>query len=264
MKSFNTVVANLSNEARVPTLRAITHSAMARTIGAIRQDMRNRSRLVRNTENEYASTDLEQRNELDENSRAAGEIEKLMGFEVTDEPIVLANKLHRVYDYAEQELKTIAVTKWDYPLSFEQMLDFMITKAQTLDKELVKVLAQAAGTDEKTILTMHELQDKQERAALLEAAPEITSTFQGLEDGDEDALDALAPFVQYQLATKSVAALEKAKNQLLSRVIKTRRIADLGAVPLIDEGVKQINEWISEFEDRHSDEFREMIEAGRF
>ena len=277
MKSLNDVINNMPVEAKIPALRAIVHSTMTRAIGSIRQDIRDRSRTSRNEESVQSS--LDDRNQQDEDSRIdesvlgrepdgsysiGNEVSRIMGFEETEKPIIVANKLHRVYAFADSELRTIAQTRWDHPLSFDAMLEFMITKAQPLGEELCLALAAAAKCKPEDIRKMHELQDRQEREELKKIAPEITLTFNGFEDGNEDAVDNLSPYAQYQLGTKVRDSLEKAKNSILARVIKTRRIADLGAIPIIDAEYDATVKWLEEFEGEHADEFQEMIDAGRF
>lgn len=61
------VINDLDNAARIPALRGIVHSTMAKCIGAIRQHIRDQARNTRNEDE--PQTDLDQRNEQDENNR---------------------------------------------------------------------------------------------------------------------------------------------------------------------------------------------------
>lgn len=256
------LVDTLDNAARIPALRGITHSAMAKCIGAIRQDIRDRARNARNEED--PQTDLDQRNGYDENSRSTEEIANAMGFSTQVPPLKQASLFHAVFDWADTDLRTLITSQWDAPLSLDQMLKFMTDNAQKLDKTLAQALADAAKTDVKTIERMHELQSQREREQLIEATPEILLTFKGFgENGYADAIDELPKVVQHQLGVKVVESLNKARDQVLSRVLRTRRIADLASVPIIEDAAKQVSAWVEQFENRYGDDIREAIDAGR-
>ena len=280
-QSLFDVVESLDNTARVAALRGITHSSMAKCIGAIRQHIRNEARNVRNAED--PQIDLDQRNEHDENHRvgsttddirggfnfneptdAADEAKNYMGFSSKVPPLKQASLFHAVYDWAAIELDTLSDSKWDKPLTVEEMVDFMATKVPTLEPALVQALADAARTDVKNIERMHELQAQRELEQLLEAKPEILLTFKGFgNNGYEKSIVDLPKVAQHQLGVKVVESLNKARDQVFSRVMRTRRIADLGSVPLIEDAAKQVKEWVTLFEEQHKDELNEAIEAGR-
>lgn len=261
-QSLFDVVESLDNTARVAALRGITHSSMAKCIGAIRQHIRNEARNVRNDED--PQVDLDQRNAFDENARAEDDVKRAMGFSTEVPPLKQASLFHAVYDWASTDLFTLITSKWDAPLTVEQMLEFMTKSAPKLDPVLAQALADAAKTDIKTIERMHELQSQREWEQLIEATPEILLTFKGFgENGYADAVDELPKVVQHQLGVKVVESLNKARDQVLSRVLRTRRIADLASVPLIEDAAKQVSAWVEQFENRYGDEIREAIDAGR-
>ncbi len=256
------IVDGLDNAARIPALRAITHSAMAKCIGAIRQHIREQARNTRNEDE--PQVDLDQRNDYDENTRSVEEISQAMGFSTQVPPLKQASLFHAVYDWADTDLRTLITSQWDAPLTLEQMLKFMTDNAQKLDKSLAQALADAAKTDVKTIERMHELQSQREREQLIEATPEIVLTFKGFgENGYADAIDELPKVVQHQLGIKVVESLNKARDQVLARALRTRRIADLASVPIIEDAAKQVSNWVEQFEHRYGDEIREAIDAGR-
>ena len=256
------LVATFDNVARVAALRGIAHSAMAKCIGAIRQHIRDQARNTRNEDE--PQVDLDQRNDYDENTRSVEEISQAMGFSTQVPPLKQASLFHAVYDWASTDLFTLITSKWDAPLTVEQMLEFMTKSAPKLDHVLAQALADAAKTDIKTIERMHELQSQREREQLIEATPEILLTFKGFgENGYADAIEELPKVVQHQLGVKVVESLNKARDQVLSRVLRTRRIADLASVPIIEDAAKQVSGWVEQFENRYGDELREAIDAGR-
>ena len=272
-KNLFDVINDLDNAARIPALRALTHSAMAKCIGAIRQHLREQERIERQEDSSSftdvapvdrrAMQDLDMRNQTDENTRSVEEIARAMGFGENVPAIKQASILHAVYDWANGELQTLITSQWDAPLSLDGMLKFMTEKAQPLDKALVKDLADAAKTDEKTIRTLHELQERQDREKLIEAMPEIKLTFDGFgENGYEASIEHMPIVAQHQLGVKLIDSLNKAKEQVLMRVMRSRRIADLASVPLIEDGINQMTDWVREFENLHSTTIGEAIEQG--
>lgn len=273
MKTIFDVVNNLDNAAKIPALRAIVHSSMAKCIGAIRQHLREQERNERPEDpsgftkvpsvDRRAMQDLDMRNQVDENERSVEEIARAMGFGETMPTLRQASILHAVYDWANVELNTIITSKWDEPLTLDEMLEFMTTRSQPLDESLVKALADAAKTDEKTIRTLHELQERQDREKLIEATPEIKLTFNGFgENGYEHSIEQLPIVAQHQLGVRLIDSLNKAKAQILMRVMRSRRLVDLASIPLIEEGVKAMTDWSNEFEKLHRDEIGEAIERG--
>lgn len=260
-KNIFDVINGLDNAARIPALRALTHSAMAKCIGAIRQHLREQERTERDEESQTNA--LDQRNGHDENTRSVGEIVRAMGFGENVPAIKQASILHAAYDWANGELQTLITSQWDAPLSLDGMLKFMTEKAQPLDKALVKALADAARTDEKTIMQLHELQEMRDREKLKELLPTIVLTFNGFGDnGYEDSASDLPTIAQHQMGVKLVESLNKARDSVLMRVMRSRRLVDLASIPLIEEGIKAMTDWVNEFEKLHRDEIGEAIERG--
>ena len=99
------IVDGLDNAARIPALRSITHSAMAKCIGAIRQHIRDQARNIRNEDE--PQVDLDQRNAFDENTRAEDEVKRAMGFSTQVPPLKQASLFHAVYDCADTDLRTL-------------------------------------------------------------------------------------------------------------------------------------------------------------
>ena len=262
MKNIFDVIADLDNAAKIPALRAVTHSSMAKAIGVIRQDIRDRARTQQRDE-ESNDNALDQRNNFDENQRSVEEISRAMGFGQQMPPLKQASILHAVYDWAMVQLNTVIISKWDAPLTLDGMLGFMTDKAQPLDETLVNALADAAKCDPKHIKLMNELQERQDREKLKEAIPEIKMVFNGFgENGYEDSIADLPVIAQHQLGVKVVDSLNKAKDQVLMRVMRSRRISDLASLPLIEDGVNQMTKWVNEFENVHAHEIGEAIEQG--
>lgn len=272
-KSIFDVINGLDNAARIPALRTVTHSAMAKCIGAIRQHLREQERVERPEDpsgftdvpaiDRRAMQSLDMRNQTDENTRSVEEISRAMGFGADMPVIKQASILHAVYDWANTELQTLITSQWDAPLSLDGMLKFMTEKAQPLDKALVKALADAAETNEAAILKLHELQEMRDREKLKEMRPTIVLTFNGFgENGYEDSASDLPTIAQHQMGVKLVESLNKARDNVLMRIMRSRRLVDLASVPLIEEGIKAMTDWVNDFEKTHHEEIGEAIERG--
>ena len=262
-QSLFDLVATFDSTARIAALRGIAHSTMAKCIGAIRQDIRDRQRMERDAEN--PQVDLDARN--DQDIEAAGvpeEVQNDFGFTASVPPLKQASVLHAVYDTAMVDIKTLAQSRWDYPLSLNEMLDFMLENTQKLDPSVAKALAEAAETDVETIAKMHEIQNLREREQLLEAMPEIKLTFNGFGgNGYEDSVLDLPVLLQHQLGVKVVEYLGKAREQVLNCVMRSRRISELSAIPVLKDAEQQAREWVNAFEAENEGDIRDAIEAGR-
>lgn len=257
-KTLFDLINDLDTAAQVPAWRSVAHSMMAKTIGAIRQDIRNSQYLTRN-EDLPVSTD--QRNEQDGLEKR----DPPYGLENTAvDPILQASQYHALYDWASTELQTKVTTQWDLPMSPEEMIDYMIKRAVPTDMAFLEALANAAGTDVETMKQFQEAQERQEREQLIEQKPDILLTFHGFaENGYEDCDKAIDVISQHQLGVKVLEGLVKAKNKVLNRALQRRNLNDLGTIPIIDEGIEKVRAWIDLFEKEHRSEIGEAIEAGR-
>ena len=270
-KNIFDVINSLDNAACIPALRTVTHSAMAKCIGAIRQHLRKQERTER--DEEAQATALDQRNDTDENTRSIAELQDAAGFTVAMPPMQLASAWHQLYTEALGALNSKITNRFDAPLDLDSMLKFMTERSQPLDEATVKALAEIIKCDEKTIREMHELQDRQDRERMKAMAPAIKAIFEGLtvnphdfaEFSNDDAFDGwdrLPMVAKHQLGIKLVEALTKAKNQVMLRVMRSRKLTDLGSIPLIEDGINQMTEWVNEFEKIHYDEIGEAIDQG--
>lgn len=257
------LVESLPNEAAIPAYRSIANSTLARGIGAIRSKLRQEARLERDAESDIASID--QRMTLDD--LAAGtpeEVRLTMGFAEPVDFTKQARLYHAIHDEAITRLHTLTDSKWDEPMGFDLMADFMVNKAQTLDPRLVEVLATAAQTTPEAIKQMHELQSMREREQLKLQLPAIKTEWDGFSgEGYASAVEELDVVSQLALGVKLVVALGKAKDNVLNRVMRTRRISELSQIPLIDASIKEVRTWVEAFEKEHAEALGDALEAGR-
>lgn len=245
------------NTAKIPMLRAVANSSMAKAIGAIRQSARDRQYNSNNPE----TTSLDERNQVDEqhtDRQAQGE------FPPRPDYMLVASKLHAVYDWARTELETLTTSRWNQPMEIEDMLNYMINNSNHLDDVLAKALADAAKVSVEQIKYFDEVQQMREREQMIELRPEILATFNSFKDnGYEGALTELDIIDQHQLGIKAYDSLVKAKDNTLNRALRTRRISELGDIPILEDAIEQMAKWVSSFETKHRSELDEAYENGR-
>lgn len=265
------IINNMDNTPRIAALRTLANSTLAKCIGAIRQHIRDMARTQR--DEDQPQTDLDQRNDFDEQHRYSNtndasytsqESGAAMGFKPRSLPMLEASRLHAAHEWAVGDLKTLSNSIWDSPLGIEQMLDYMVSNAPKPDMATIRAVAAAAKIKEEEVLKLQELEYVREREQLIEARPEILHTFNGFGSNCyEDAVKDLPALLQHQLGVKIVEGLYKAKDRVLTTVLRTRRISELASVPLIEAAAKDMASWVTAFERENSTELLEAFEAGR-
>jgi len=260
MKNLFEQIATIGGEdntAKIPMLRAITHSAMAKCIGAIRQAARDRRYNTNNPE----TTSLDERNTNDE---AHVDRQEQGEFPARPDYLLVASKLHAVYDWARTELETLTTSRWERPMELEDMLDYMINNSNNLDDVTAQAIADVAKISVEQLKQFDEVQQRQEREQMIELRPEIVATFKGFNDnGYEGALTDIDIIDHHQLAIKSYESLVKAKDNVLVRALRTRRISELGAIPILEDAAEQMAKWVNSFETKHSQALQDAYENGR-
>lgn len=256
--------------ARIPALRSIAHTALGQSIGFIRNHMREEARRVRMddpTEDSLINSkmlSLDQRNSIDEDDRANDDTKKAMGFIVNDTPLHTAGITAAVYGNAVEDIASYSNSPWDTPMGMEQMLQFLATISNTADPEFLSLMASAIKVDIKVLEHAQELVERDERAKLIRDIPEIVSIFNSFNgNGYPDAWDDLPLLTRHQQGVKTVRGLLKAKDKMILRIMKSRRLSELASIPLIDDGITQVQAWVNDFEHQFKDELSAAIDAGR-
>lgn len=261
-QSLTDLIWSLNDTAKIAALRAIANSSLAKAIGSIRQDIRQRNATVR--DETVAALDCDILTQELANERATRTSAEEMGFEENEPPILTASKYIAVYDSATVDLKTLTTSKWDEPMTLAGMLQFMVTKSNPLSKALVQTLAKELKCDEREIVEMYSLQEQRERELLEEAIPEIISTFKGhAGNGHEEAIAELNVVQQHQLGVKLVESLTKARATATNRIMRSKRLDELGSLTLLREGIDAVRSWVQSFEDANLEEIRIAVDQGR-
>jgi hypothetical protein len=262
MDSLFSTIESFDNVAAIAAARSAANFAIAREIGALRSHVRGEERKIRDTEADTPSID--QRNSEDENSRSTEELAGAMGFEQNIPPMRLAEGYFKTYKWAADLISTRSSSMWDEPLGFDAMLTFMTEKSQTLDAELLKQLAAVVKADEASIRKLAELQDRQDREKLKEIAPTLKSLHAALESENDNApgLPTLSVIQTHQLAVRVTQGLRKSVDAALVRILRTKKISEMGDIPLLTASAGILTKWVMDFERRHADTLREALDSG--
>ena len=263
-KRFINTILCFNRAAAIPALRALTHTCTGRTIGAIRQHLRDEADKER-TEDEttLGKPSLDIRNEADELARGIADMEEVSEFGSKLKPLVLATVYASIGAVAEHELKSLSPTKWDEAMSFEEMMKYMTEKPRPISSFKVKLLAEAVGIDENMAKQLLIKRDATARDQMRAVAPDIQKIRNGLLiDEDEDMFDALPVVARHQVAVTVVRKLQETHLRTATRIIDTNNVKEMGDLPLMKEGIDKLKELVKEFENAHTAEIREAIDAG--
>lgn len=263
MNVFDTIEM-MNVVAQVPAFRAVCNSCLARAIGAARQYVRDREATERKDEAEVGKLDVDQRHGHDEDERIGDEVNKLMGFDEKEDPLLVCSKWMAVYDTALVELNTRALSKWQHAMKPEELLRLMAGQAQGISPKIVAEIARVAKISEKKVLELMEVKERNDREALLKATPEILQILKSVgENGYDDSVENIDVVDQYRLYVKVVAGLQKALDKAVSFIASSRSLRNLGDLALLEDSIEQARKATSDFEDKYRIEIGEAIESGR-
>lgn len=300
MNQFNlaTLVNDMAEEAKLPVARKITNSCIAAIFGAVRQHMREQSRLERSEEeahptlngdiiNENTRASLDQRNDADEYVRgkeSAEQYTKDLGYNVNESANERAEKMHGVYLWANALCRTLASNPYEEPLSPEGMLKFMIDRTDIPNDTILKAWADATGLTLEQIKSVKMKMVEDERNALVRDKAEILYTFHGynvppkiaLSDPNYDtimslraegydgeaAISALAPLQQHQLSLKALSGMIEAYHAVLKNAMR-RNTMELAAMPIILAEINMFVPLLRTFEDSISEDLETARAANR-
>lgn len=251
MKALNTI-DTFDKVAKTAALRAVANSALARAISTARAQLR--AEEVHAREGWKA---LDERNSRDEELRYQRDADEAFGFAHADYPAQI-EALMGLYEHCCSDIGD--GSKWDLPMSMEQMLDFFVERAERADPTMVEVLAKTLKAREEDIRRLAEVSAQEERTKLLEQIPSIKAMLSGYVPHNAPDVD---PVSEHQITLKVVEALGKAKERTLLRIIRSRKLTLLGDIPLLDDAIAQMREVVKDLEVQHEVELQEALDAGR-
>lgn len=194
-------IEQLDNVAKIPALRSVVHTGLSRTIGAIRQSIRDN---------------------------------------VPDgEAMKTAHSFYNLYHYALTELLKLTSNKWDMPLDVHQMVAFM-QKETPMPDEVATAIATASGVSVEQIKELNAVQVEKDRKALERDAPKIIGVFANLTPTKTKGGQTVSVDVEQQLTEKIISSLVKAKGQTMNRVIRTHKLEDLANLATFDKAIAQL------------------------
>ena len=257
------VIENLDRAAQVPAYKALVHSSMARTVGSISAHLRQQRVLEQQALEEAGSIGetVDVRNSID----YANEYENTApyGLDVIPSHYERARNMHSVYSWASMQLEKISQSKWDNPLTLEQMLDYMQNNAGTISNDFAKALADATNIAVEDLKKFNDINERMERERFKLDRPEIVATFEHFDGyGSSLAIDELPPITQFQLAGKVVDGLRKEKGRALTRIMRSKRIDQLADLKLIDDGIEQVKQWANELHVKYRADIDDAVANG--
>ena len=271
MKNLFDVIESMdSRVAQVAALKAVAHGCLSRIIFGITSDVAYRER------EQLSEQTNDKRNAIDGDFGRSWAIEKDFGFEQRQDPMIRIHALTSIWFAAQERCSTLALTPYDVPMSPERMVEFFLNNSQSLDKEVLNMLAEAINADPADLMRLKEVQASQEKERLKNAVGEIKAHFEAATSGERlgtsadwmelvgsDIFTSVSMLDHHQLAVKVVEFTKKAKDSVLMRVLRTNRISDIGDIKLLDEGIQAVSIFIRQLERTNSDEFAQLIEDGR-
>lgn len=278
MSVFNVINQINDNACSIVALRTISNSMLSKTIGSIRQLLRDEKNRERNTADADVAealarvNSLDIRNEQDENARGDEHVAAVindLGVENTRvPPEILIPQYYGVYTYASDLLETLASNPYERPMSVPVMLNFMQDNNRSAPLALAETLAEVAGCTVEDILRMDELAKADERQRFLEQRPAIEQTLSDLKDkfaqygGSENTIDELPGVDQHQLAVKVIEGYSKAIDQTLTRALRMRRMTELSNIPLFRNAADAVNVEVKRLEKKYNEEIDAAIANG--
>ena len=162
-----------------------------------------------------------------------------------------------VYEEALRFLHTQEPTKWDMPMTLNEMLDFMQGGTSIAEADIDRIVSLGVPREEaERMLGGAKPVDQ----VLLAARPEITRLFEEA-DADPENMADLSNLSYYSYAVKAAGALAKAR----ARVVQFMARGKIRSGKLLQEydvAIADLLAWAREFEEEHAAEFEEQAGKG--
>jgi hypothetical protein len=283
MNPLSVIITDLEKTAQRFALKAVINSCLARAIGSTRQHIRVLRRNERNEGlqmdeftrpdknlSQHLDTDLDMRNNADEDQRAGNTFPEGKDSEQPLTPIQNAEVCMSIYHWAADIATSISMSKYDDPNTVFGMLGIMVSGASRgMSEAMIDGLAAALEINKEIIMQTQEVRQRNDKEELIEQLFEIQEYLDGMKALDvENALDTSDAVLQHQLAVRVVRVLQqeldtKRPTSTITRIIQSGRLADLANITFIKSGIANVSAWVKHWEKLKRVELREAIDAGR-
>lgn len=247
-------IETLDNAAAHPALRSVAHGALSRGISSYKWHIRMERKKARD---EARENSIDDRNEKDQPEASGGEWQR----SEEDSPLYRGNACARVYHTLVEKL-TQSGNKWVIPMEVGRMLVFQLRNTNGAPESTIQALSKASGISEEDIRRTQEIAARNEAAELRDMIPEIEALFSYVEAGDLDAGPQMDPIGVHGLTLKAIQGLEKEKDRVMMNALRRRTTADLGSLPLIEEGVDKLKAFAAKIEEDDRELFEQALERG--
>lgn len=204
---------------------------------------------------------LDERNQHDE-EEANPEVLPILGLEKDPEPTAL--ELAKTYaGFAElctERAQKHSLTRWDAPMSFEQMLKFRLDNYgnPVLNPSIAYDQMQSfIAVDKATFLKAAELEKEMSKEKFKHMIPDIITLYQALrpDTGYFMSWDELPVLNQHRIAVKALDVLYKE----WTRILKRPSLEGLATLGMLNATAVHMETWIDWFERQHDAALSQLI-----
>lgn len=203
---------------------------------------------------------LDERNLQDEEE--ANPETPILGLEKEPEPTAL-EMAHTYAGFAElcaDRAHKLSLTRWDQPMSFEQMLKFRLDNYgnQALNPSVAfDQMSAFIAVDKATFLKAMELEKEMSKEKFKQMLPDIVTLYQAVrpQEGYLMSWEELPVLNQHRLAIKTLDILMKE----WTRILKRPTLEGLATLGLLNGTVLFVENWIDWFERQHDAALGQLI-----
>lgn len=245
----------LANSSNFQLIRQLEYAAL----DAQRQT---RQASVEDQDNEFSilMNSLDERNLQDEEE--ANPEAPVLGLEKEPEPTAL-EMAHTYAGFAElcaDRAHKLSLTRWDQPMSFEQMLKFRLDNYgnQALNPSVAfDQMSAFIAVDKATFLKAMELEKEMSKEKFKAMLPDIVTLYQAVrpQEGYLLSWEELPVLNQHRLAIKTLDILMKE----WTRILKRPTLEGLATLGLLNGTVLFVENWIDWFERQHDAALSQLI-----
>lgn len=277
---LSTTINELDKTAKISALKALGNSCLGRAINSARYVVRQEASKERNahTNDEHTAldkikashlvTDLDQRNNMDEDDRAGDTFPEGQNSEKPPTPFENARNCFRIYEWCKTELETQSLSLWDMLNTPEEWIDRQLQGGKGVEEERLEKISKASKMPREILLKIAAANALQERTELTKQKPSILNVLSECGDPDsevsENSVEAVDVVLQHQLAVAVVLGMGREVVNIVTRLMKPgSKIDNIANIPLIQAGVETLTAWVNAWEKKHRSALIQARDDGR-
>lgn len=270
-------INELNKTAKISALKALGNSCLGRAINSVRFQVRQDATKERNahTTDEHTAfdkmkashltTDLDQRNNMDEDDRAGDTFPEGQNSEQPPTPFENARNCFQIYEWCKTELETQSLSLWDMLNTPKEWIDRQLKGGKGVDEERLEIIAKTAKLPRELLVKLAAANAVQERAELTKQKPSILAYIGDMQGtGSEDTIDTVDVVLQHQLGVAVTLGMEREVTRIITQLLKPgSKIDNIASIPLIQKGIESLTNWVNAWEIKHRSALSEARDAGR-